>query len=1069
MAQQRLMVRTWPFPGRRPDSVRVRLLGGFGVSVGTRTVERGDWRLNKAGQLVKLLALARGRALHRERAMDLLWPDLGARPAANNLHRAIHFARAALEGPSSGAAPRHLMLQDGLLALCPDGPLWIDVEAFEDAAANARRSREPGAYRAAVELYAGELLPGDLYEPWTEEKRDELRRLYRGLLIELSKLHQEREEYDPAVEALERAVAEEPAGEDAHAGLMRLYAAAGRRHEALLQYGRLREALSKKLDVRPTDASRRLYDGIRAGESPILPCQAAAPKGTPDNLPASLTSFVGREREMLEVKRALSMTRLLTLAGAGGAGKTRLAVEVARDLAGAYPGGVWLVELALHADPALAPRAVAAALGVLEQPNRPIPDTLSEYLASRRVLLVLDNCEHLVDAAAKLVNGLIRACPGLRVLATSREPLGVAGESVWPVPALSLPDVYGTFAAGELEQAEAVRLFVDRARSRLPTFELTPENAPAVAEVCRKLDGIPLAIELAAARMAALAVEQVAERLDDSLKLLTGGVRTASPRQQTMRATLDWSHDLLSEPERTLFRRLSVFVGGFSLEAAEVVGAGGDIEKRGVLDLLSRLVDKSMVIVEAMDGFGGGVAGETTGLRYGMLEPIRQYGRERLEAAPAGEAGGARRRHANWYFQLAREVEPWLRGAWLEDQERLEREYGNLRAALEWTFESGDVEQGLWFGGALAEFWYVSGRLGEARRWLEAALANGEDAPPTPARTKALARAGWISWEQGDYARSIILSRECLTLARALGDEACEVAALSSLGWATLLGDHLDRAATLSEEAMALARRLGDAGGVARTLLVPGMAAVVRREYGRATALHEESLLLAREAGDGVAAALSLGMGVFAALGGGDRRRAEALCKEALHRAPRPRVMIVTAFHLHASAALAGALKCPARAARLWASAKSLREYIGAALSPVERRTYEPYIAEARAGLGEAAWKEAWAEGEAMTAEEAIRYAATDEEPTTRRLRRTAPEKPPARPLSKAPAVLTRRQREVAVLVARGFTNRRISSEMAISENTVANHVAAILDRLDASARSQIAAWASEERLRVTE
>jgi predicted ATPase len=383
-----------------------------------------------------------------------------------------------------------------------------------------------------------------------------------------------------------------------------------------------------------------------------------------------------------------------------------------------------------------------------------------------------------VDAAANFVKDLLCACPNLRVLATSREPLGISGETVWPVPTLSLPDPEAEISVDALMSAEAVRLFVDRARSRLLRFELTQENARSVATICRDLDGIPLAIELSTARMGALAVEQVAERLEDSLKLLTGGDRTVAPRHQTLRATLDWSYELLSELERSLFGRLSVFAGGWTLEVAEAVGAGEGIEEGEVLDLLSGLVNKSMVVVEAADG---------SGLRYGMLEPVRQYGQELLAAS--GEADGVRRRHAFYYFALAKEVEPWLRGArqevWLQ---RLEREYANLRAALEWALERGETELGVWFGGALAEFWYVSGHLSEGRRWLEAALASSSDAPPTPARAKALARAGWIAWEQGDYARSVALSQESLALSRELEDEAGAVAALSNLGWAALLG-----------------------------------------------------------------------------------------------------------------------------------------------------------------------------------------------------------------------------------------------------------------------------------------
>jgi predicted ATPase/DNA-binding SARP family transcriptional activator len=887
--------------GIEPETVRIWLLGGFRVSVGSRVVEDSRWRLKKAASLVKLLALAPGHRLHREQIMDALWPDLDARSQANNLHRTLHFARGALEDSTANTISRYLALVGDMLVLCPDGPLWVDVQAFEGAAANARRSREPAAYRAAVEIYTGELLPEDRYEDWMQERREELGRLYLALLVELAGLYEEREQFEPAVEALEQAAAEEPAHEVARMGLMRLYAADGRRHEAILQYERLRKTLLEELDTHPTGASQRLYEEIRAGKSPMAPPpysarRAGAPASTaPNNLPAPLTSFVGRRTEVMKIKRTLSMTRLLTLTGTGGSGKTRLALEVGRALVGAYPDGVWLAELAPLSDPTLVPRSVAAALGVREQPDRTLTQTLCNHLGPGQTLLVLDNCEHLVDAAAQLVDVLLDSCLNLRVLATSREPLGVSGETIWPVPTLSLPDPRAEISVEGLMGAEAVQLFVDRARSRLPDFELTPQNARSVATICRDLDGLPLAIELSTARMGALAVEQVAERLEDSLKLLTGGNRTVAPRHQTLRATLDWSFELLSEPERRLFGRLSVFAGGWTLEAAEAVGAGESIERGEVLDLLSWLVNKSMVVVEAT-GDGG--------LRYGMLEPVRQYGQELL--TESGEADAVRRRHASWYFELAKEVEPWLRGArqevWLE---RLEREYGNLRAALRWALERGETELGLWFGGALGEFWYLSGYLSEGRRWLEAALANSGEAPPTPARAKALARAGWIAWEQGDYERSVALSEASLALSRTLGDTAGAVAALSNLGWAALLANDLERASVLAEEAVTLGRALGDAGGVARALLIPGLAAVARRDHERAIALHEESLELARKAGDGLATALSLGMGAFASLGRGDDQRAEALSKVGLMLSLQPRVMNVTAFQLHASAALA--------------------------------------------------------------------------------------------------------------------------------------------------------------------
>ncbi len=447
-----------------------------------------------------------------------------------------------------------------------------------------------------------------------------------------------------------------------------------------------------------------------------------------------------------------------------------------------------------------------------------------------------------------------------------------------------------------------------------------------------------------------------------------------------------------------------------------------------------------------------------------MLEPVRQYGRERLEES--GEADAVRRRHALWYLDLAKGAEPWLRGGrqevWLR---RLEREHDNLRAALKWALESGEAELGLWFGGALGEFWYMRGYLSEGQRWLEAALASGaRGASRAPARTKALARAGWIAWERGDYERSISLSERGLALSRELGDEAGAAAALSNLGWAALLGNDLERAVALTEEAVALERSLGEEGGVARALLILGLAAAAAGDHERAIGLQEESFELARKVEDRFAMALSLAMGVFASLGLGDTERAEALCRRSTALSQRPRVMNVTAFQLHASAALAGSQGMPARSARLWGAAESLREAPGSILSPVELHVYEPYIEAARASLDEKAWTEAWTEGKAMTVEEAVDYALTQEEGRARPLRPSAAQEPPI--VGGPDDALTRREREVALLVTRGLTNRQVASELAISESTVANHVARILTKLDLPSRSQVAVWVTEERLR---
>jgi non-specific serine/threonine protein kinase len=415
------------------------------------------------------------------------------------------------------------------------------------------------------------------------------------------------------------------------------------------------------------------------------------PERPPNNLPLELSSFVGRERELAEVERSLENTRLLTLTGSGGCGKTRLALAVAAELVGGLEDGVWLVELAPLADPSLVPQAVASTLGVREQPGRLLTETLSDYLRSKKMLLVLDNCEHLIEACATLVEALLRSCPELCVLATSREALGITGEVAWPVPSLSLPDVRRLPNIESLPQYESARLFVERAVAVKPAFALTEQNAASVAQICYRLDGIPLALELAAARTKVLSVEQIADRLDDCFGLLADGGRTALPRQRTLHATMDWSHELLSEEERALFRRLSVFAGGFTLEAAESVCAGEELERNEVLQLLSHLVDKSLVTARE-------VSGEA---RHHLLETVRQYGWEKL--SESGETGLVRERHAEYYLALAEEAEPELKAerqvAWLE---RFERDHDNLRAAMAWLLGRGESEEAARFGWALS-------------------------------------------------------------------------------------------------------------------------------------------------------------------------------------------------------------------------------------------------------------------------------------------------------------------------------------------------------------------------------
>ena len=683
----------------------------------------------------------------------------------------------------------------------------------------------------------------------------------------------------------------------------------------------------------------------------------------PNNLPVQLTSFVGREREKAEVKRLLSTTRFLTLTGSGGAGKTRLALQVAAEVLRDFPDGVWLVELAALSDPSLVPKAVASALDVPEQPGQGLTETLVGFLRGKSVLIILDNCEHLVAACADLTTALLRACPNLRILATSRETLGVTGETTWRVPSLSVPDPQRLPPLDRFTEYEAVRLFIDRAVASAPQFAVTSGNAPAVAQVCHRLDGIPLAIELAAARVKVMAVEQIAARLDDRFRLLTGGSRTALPRQQTLRAGMDWSYDLLGPRERAVLRRLSVFAGGWTLEAAESVCGGAGVEVTSILDVLTSLVDKSLVVAETQQGEA----------RYRFLETIRQYAHDRL--VEAGEEADVRAHHRNWYLALAEQAEPEVRGPaqvmWLG---RLERDHDNLRAALQWSLES-DPKDGLRLAGALWWFWYVRGHFVEGRRWLETLLNSTSDAPDY-LRALALHSNGYLAFQgQSDYAAGRLLCGESLTMWRKVGDKHGIALALNSLGLLASEDGDQATAYALLEESLTVRRELGDRGAVGVSLMNLGLVARRRGDLAAARTLYEESLAMFRELQHAHRIAMVLhNLGLVAHLQG-DQVLHRSLSAECLtiRRALDDKPGI--AWSLDSFSAIARAQGQARRAARLLGAADALREAIGHTLSPAYLASHAPGVTRVRSELGDEVFGVAWAEGRAMTLEQAIEYA----------------------------------------------------------------------------------------------
>jgi predicted ATPase/DNA-binding CsgD family transcriptional regulator len=786
------------------------------------------------------------------------------------------------------------------------------------------------------------------------------------------------------------------------------------------------------------------------------------------NLPLGSSSFVGRERELAEVGSLLLSGRLLTLVGPGGCGKTRLALTAA-GLADGFRDGVFWIELDALSDPDLVPEAVARALGVRWGTGQSPTAALVDHLRTGDTLLVLDNCEHLVAACAELVDALLRSCPGLKVLATSREALRVAGETAWPVPSLSLPDPGLVPGPEDAMGYGAVRLFVERAATAAPGFALTGENAGAVARICGRLDGIPLAIELAAARVRVLSPAQISARLDDRFLLLTGGGRVVMPRQRTLRATMDWSYGLLSEEEKMLFGRLSAFAGGFSLEAAEAVGAGGGVEEEEVLGLLSRLVDKSLVLAVAH--------GDEA--RYRMLETVLCYASEKL--AETGEGPAVRNRHAGFFMGLAEEAEPELLGgqqsSWLG---RLDADHGNLRAALAWYVDRQDRAAALRMAGALWWFWFLRGLYDEGRGWLEAALAAGGDAPAAQ-RAKALVAAGdfaflrseyaparerieeglglyravgdgrgvagavrllgSIAREQGRYAQAEAFHAESLALCRERGDDWGVAQSLDYLGFVAWLRGDLGRAADLCAEALDAFRELGDGEGVAWSLMSLGAVALYGGENARAAALLDEALALSRGAGYRETVAWSLnGLGVLARREGLPGRAAGLLAESlALHRGLGDRWR--TASVLEELGGVSASTGDPGRAAVLLGAAGALRRVLSAPVPPCERPDRERDAALARAGLDDASFARATTTGEAMALASVYEYALE----TGRHAAQDPPDETGG---------LSAREVEVLGLVAEGLTDQEVAGALYLSPRTVGQHLRNVYRKLGVNSRT---------------
>src|SRR3954454_9377087 len=801
--------------------IRISMLGGFVAEVDGSAIPDSAWRLRKSRSVLKLLGLTPERALHPERIQGLLWPERDPASAGNNLRQAVYHARRALSGAGADGAAA-LELRGDLLAL--GSQIAIDVDAFEGAAARAASSGGTRDIELALAAYGGELLPEDAYEDWTTEPRRALAERYVRLLLALA------EQIDPAgaTEPLHRALHVDSLNQEAHRALMRAYAASGRRAQALEHYGELRQLLAHELGADPDPETRALYRELLAagapepeveGAAPLLAAVVPPPRAAParHNLPWQPTSFIGRARELAELDSAIGSHRLVTLTGPGGCGKTRLALELGRRRVERHRDGVWVIELAGIADGALVGQAAAAALGLDLRPDEDAESGLAERLRERELLLVLDNCEHVLDPCVRLVETLLAQCPGVTIVATSREPLHLAGEVDWRVPSLAMLDTESLSDVAELANADAVELFVDRASSANPRFKLSVANAQAVAEICLRVDGLPLAIELADARTSALSPAEIASRLGDGLAVLRATRTGGLTRQQTLEGTLDWSYDMLGPRERALFQRLSVFAGGFELEAAEAITSDRLLAEHQVLDVLAGLVDKSLV----------GVDEAGASYRYRLLEPVRQYARLRLRES--GELAALVERHAVWFAELVAapggrvtEVDP----QWIA---RLERDHDNLRGSIAWMLEH-DQLGALEAATGMAGLWLLRAHLREGSRWLDQALAGTQE--PTPARAEAMhARQALERRRPHNYDLADALARGRIEIYRKLGDPYAEALSELDLADGFLLRGRYAEALDLADVVVGVASANGEQALCAAAHERRGLALAWRQDF----------------------------------------------------------------------------------------------------------------------------------------------------------------------------------------------------------------------------------------------
>ena len=846
--------------------LRVRTLGDFALWRGSQPLPGSPWRLRGAGALLGCLLGAQGCRLERYRLANLIWPDADPVSGGRRLGRALLAVRLLLgEGQPAGAAP-YIRTEGNTIVLDPapgwvPAEDWLDADAFAQAARTALPDTDPEPYRAALALYTGDYLPHAADTEWARPRRTQLASLHQDLLLHLARLRIAAADPAEAELCLRDLLHIDPCHKRAAGELVALLAATGRRAQAAELIEAVADAAEHELGLARPVVIAPLRAVLQRDGRPLKPTKAQQHAGQPaagtpraeqspamlattqhpTNLPPPAPDFFGRAGAVREAGALLSEARLLTLSGPGGVGKTSLALHLAAMGLRRYPDGVWLVDLAARSghdgdDLATVVAAVAEVLGVQQEGSNPPIERVAAALQPRTLLLLLDNCEHLLGGCATLAAHLLGACPGLWILATSRQALRVEGEIAWPVPALTLPPA-GTAVPAELLRAGSVQLFAARARAVNPAFALTSNMAADVARICRELDGLPLAIELAAARSRLLSPARIAAGLGDRLRFAAEGISTVLPRQQTLHATLDWSWALLDEPERALLCRLSVFAGGCTLAAVEAVCAGAPIDPAILLDILASLVEGSLINADAYDGR----------TRYRVLETIRVYAQD--GAASRGETADLRARHLAWYLGWTEPVAVALRGpeqaAWMES---LRQEHDNLTAALTHARRAGDAAE-LELAVRIWPFWKINGNLTEGQAWLEGGLGRHPDAAAA-LRALAVYAVGSLAILRGTLKQALACSTQALALYRDLGDDAGTADTLNNLGIIALYQSDYQSAEPLYRESLALHRRSGDRQGMLRPLGNLGVLTMEQGNYPEARKLQSEALTIAREMGD---------------------------------------------------------------------------------------------------------------------------------------------------------------------------------------------------------------------------